>query len=401
MMIWARMHRIRQPQFQTRKAAEMRGGTSLRMRAGQLFCACDSDGLPLEVGREPDHASIRTMALAFALSVLAQILTVSALPLVSVPLAPSEQAKAWPYLALLLGGAVSSFPASILLDVFGRRAAFALGASLGLAGGVMSTWAVIHQQFYGLVIGVAWLGMAQGFALFYRHAGALSAQGGAGPVFASGLAAALLAPLVMTGLESLSGPMVWASALALAGFVYLVTLGVAIRLPARKVGHVATADFENHEGAASPDPTWAVWCGATGLAALAWAVMTAVMAHAPLMMAGCGIGFSASAMAMALHLMAMYAPGLVIGRWVAAWGGLAVSLTGVVLLGLGGFLLMQQSQWLGLTAALVMAGAGWGIATIGATAWLNQRLQPTPLMLAGHDMMLFLAAMLGAASLAY
>ena len=132
----------------------MQGGTSFRMRAGQLFCACDSDGLPLAVGREPDRASIRVMALAFALSVLAQILTVSVLPLVSAPLAPSPQAVAWPYIALLAGGALSSFPASILLDLFGRRAAFALGASLGLAGGMMSYWAVMHGQYIGLVIGV-------------------------------------------------------------------------------------------------------------------------------------------------------------------------------------------------------------------------------------------------------
>lgn len=372
----------------------MQGGTSFRMRAGQLFCACDSDGLPLAVGREPDFASIRVMALAFALSVLAQILTVSVLPLVSAPLAPTPQALAWPYLALLLGGAVSSFPASILLDVFGRRAAFALGASLGLAGGLMGYWSVTHGQFFGLVIGSAWLGMAQGFGLFYRHAGALSSQGGAGMVFAAGMVAAVVAPLVMGVVETLSGPLIGAVMLAVAGLVYLLTLGVAIRLPARKIGHDADAQTMR----ATP---LAVMLAATGLAGLAWAGMTGVMAHAPLVMAGCGIGFSASAAAMALHLLAMYAPGLIIGRWVAAWGGLNVSLSGLVLLGLGAAMVMQQTGFWGLSAALVVAGAGWGIATIGATAWLNTEGQPTPAMLALHDMALFAAAMLGAASLGF
>lgn len=372
----------------------MQGGTSFRMRAGQLFCACDSDGLPLAVGREPDRVSIRVMALAFALSVLAQILTVSVLPLVSAPLAPTPKAVAWPYIALLAGGALSSFPASILLDLFGRRAAFALGASLGLAGGMMSYWAVMHGQFVSLVIGVAWLGMAQGFGLFYRHAGAMASQGGAGPVFAAGMGAAVLAPVLMGGIETLMGPWAAAGTLALAGLVYLLTLGVAIRLPARKIGHDATQEQPVR-------PSVAVMLGATALAGLAWAVMTGVMAHAPLVMAGCGIGFSASAVAMALHLMAMYAPGLVIGRWVAAWGGLRVALSGVVLLLAGAGLLFLQTAFLGLSLALVVAGAGWGIATIGASAWMHQSAQPSPTMLALHDMSLFLAAISGAASLGF
>ena len=372
----------------------MQGGTSFRMRAGQLFCACDSDGLPLAVGREPDPASIRVMALAFALSVLAQILTVSVLPLVSAPLAPTPQAVAWPTIALLAGGALSSFPASLLLDLFGRRAAFALGASLGLAGGVMSYWAVLHGQYIGLVIGVAWLGMAQGFGLFYRHAGAMASQGGAGTVFAAGTGAAVLAPVLMGGMDSLFGPLAAAGILALAGLVYLLTLGVAIRLPARKIGYEETDT--------NPDrPAVTAMLGATALAGLAWAVMTGVMAHAPLVMAGCGVGFSASAVGMALHLMAMYAPGLVIGRWVAAWGGLRVSLAGLLLLVAGAVLLSLQTAFSGLTLALVVAGAGWGIATIGASAWLHQGAQPSPMQLALHDMLLFVSAIAGAATLGF
>ena len=372
----------------------MQGGTSFRMRAGQLFCACDSDGLPLAVGREPDRASISVMAVAFALSVLAQILTVSVLPLVSAPLAPNPQAVMWPYIALLTGGALSSFPASILLDLFGRRAAFALGASLGLAGGMMSYWAVVHGQYVGLVIGVAWLGMAQGFGLFYRHAGAMASQGGAGLVFAAGMAAALLAPVLMGVMDRLAGPIAPAATLVVAGLVYLLTLGVAIRLPARKIGH--------DEADGLPDrPAYVVMLGATALAGLAWAIMTGVMAHAPMIMAGCGIGFSASAVAMALHMMAMYAPGLLIGRWVASWGGLLVSLSGLLLLLVGVVLLTMQTAFLGLSLALVVAGAGWGIATIGASAWLHQGAQPTTTQLALHDMFLFLAAIAGAASLGF
>ena len=45
-------------------------------------------------------------------------------------------------IAMLLGAATATFPASFLLDAFGRRAALALGASLGIAGGLIMAWAL-------------------------------------------------------------------------------------------------------------------------------------------------------------------------------------------------------------------------------------------------------------------
>jgi hypothetical protein len=44
-----------------------------------------------------------------------------------------------------------------------------------------------------------------------------------------------------------------------------------------------------------------------------------------------------------------------------------------------------------------LAGFGWGMATIGATAALHRAGRPSPTALALHDVALFLAAMLGAA----
>jgi hypothetical protein len=87
--------------------------------------------------------------------------------------------------------------------------------------------------------------------------------------------------------------------------------------------------------------------------------------------------------------------------WVAAWGGLRVSLAGLLLLVAGAVLLSLQTAFWGLTLALVVAGAGWGIATIGASAWLHQGAQPSPTQLALPDMVLFLAAIAGAASLGF
>ena len=368
------------------------GENAFRFRAGQLFCACDSDGLPLDVGVMPDQATTLRLALSFALAVLAQTLTISALPLVSIALAPAPSMRAWPYLGLLLGGALATFPASFLLDLFGRRSAFAMGSSLGLAGGILAFWSILHDAFLPFMIAMVWLGMAQGFGLFYRHAGSVSAQGATGAIFGAGVLAALLAPLLIEGLTVAAGMDAQALALLAAGFVYLLALALSVMLPSRQL------ETDTSDGG---KPAVSLVVMASVLAALAWAVMSGVMAHAPLAMAGCGLSFGGSVLVMALHLMAMYAPGFIIGRLIAVWGGLVVSLVGLTLLVVAAFLLPQQNSAWPMALIMMLAGTGWGVATIGSTAWLHQAGRPSALMLACHDLLLFLGAMAGVATLRF
>ena len=364
---------------------------SFRMRAGQIFCACDSDGLPIDIGRLPQGASLERMALAFGASVLAQVLTLAVLPLASASIAPNPTALPLPYLALLAGAAMASYPASILMDMFGRKSAFALGASLGLAGGILTAWALLDRQFSGFVIGALWLGMAQGFALFYRHAGAIAARAG-GFVFGAGALGALLGPFIIEAVNATTGPMAVAYVLGLVGLINCLTLGLAIGLPSRQI------EIENDE-ASVQRPALPLFLTSTGIAALAWFAMTGIMARAPLMMAGCGIGASMTASAMAVHLAAMYVPGFVIGRWVAISGGVKVGLAGLGLVALGGSVLLFQTSATGFSLAMLVAGFGWGTATIGAMAMLHRDARPSPLWLALHDASLFVAALLGALTL--
>jgi MFS family permease len=361
---------------------------SLRIRAGQIFCACDSDGLPVDLGNLPQSASVLRMALAFGASVLAQVLTLSVLPLASASLAPDPNAQPMPYLALLLGAALASYPASILMDLFGRKSAFALGASLGLAGGILAAWAIMERQFAMLVIAALWLGMAQGFSLFYRHAGAMAARAG-GIVFGAGALGALLGPFLMQGVNGLTGPLAGAYALGLVGLVNAATLALAIGLPARQIEIESVAP-------ALTRPSLVLFVSATAIGSVAWFAMTGIMARAPLMMAGCGIGLSMTASAMAVHLAAMYVPGFVIGRWVSASGGLKVGLIGLGLVALGGVGLLFQTSTIGFSLSMIIAGFGWGTATIGAMAALHARGQPTLTALACHDTALFVSALLGA-----
>src|SRR5262249_26779980 len=140
-------------------------------RAGRIDCACGTEsGRAGFVPAERSESETLRLSIGFGCAVLAQALMLSALPIAGGDLAPRRLLANLPYAATLLGAAAASFPASLLLDRFGRRAAFALGASFGTAGGALAAFAILSRSFSALCVGALWLGIAQGFALFYRHA---------------------------------------------------------------------------------------------------------------------------------------------------------------------------------------------------------------------------------------
>src|SRR5690606_74695 len=94
------------------------------------------------------------------------------LPLAGSVYALEPALAAVPFVALLIGAVAATFPAAVLRDAFGRRAAFALGASLGIAGGLVLAFGLVTAAFWPIVLGAFWLGIANGFALQYRHAAA-------------------------------------------------------------------------------------------------------------------------------------------------------------------------------------------------------------------------------------
>ncbi|MFK8253690.1 hypothetical protein [Ancylobacter terrae] len=359
-------------------------------RAGHLACACPEDAAA-RPRRMPGEAAL---VAGFALMVLAQALTFGVLPLAGAMIAPNADQAGWPVAALLAGAAAASLPAAFLLDAFGRRAAFALGASLGIAGGLLAAYAVIGRAFPLLLVAAAWLGAAQGFALFYRHAAAIGAGPGAagqvGRLLGAGALAGVAGPLLAGTAEAFFAPYLFVGTLALAALAQLGTLVLALAMPEARA---IVADGP----APSPAPL-----AASGLllptlvGALAWAAMSSAMASAPLALAGCGIAVGGITGFVAWHVVAMYAPALVAGR-IAGWiGAPALAVAGLALAAGASLAVHAGGSAAGTIAAFLAVGAGWPLATVGATAWLHRAGTPSRLQLAAHDVALLIGAVGGA-----
>lgn len=356
-------------------------------RAGRLDCLCET----LEAGENThDHRGTALLATAFALSVLSQVLSLTILPIAGLSLAPSRIWASLPYAAFYAGAAVASLPASLLLDALGRRAAFSLGASLGAAGGAVLAWSLLQWHFGGLVLGAFWLGIANGFSLFYRHAAV--PLGGKGTravllVFGTATLAGLFAPTIANIAETLAIPHTSVGIAIAAALAHIGSLIATAALPYRRTRQ-PTQEGKGTQG-------WHLILWPSLIGALGWFAMTALMGATPIAMVGCGLPEAVSGV-IAWHVIAMYAPSLVLAGlprsikpgWVASFGAVLIGAAAVT------FFLSGTSMAFSVSAALL--GIGWSLMTLGTTLWIHEAGERSRLLLGLHDGALLGAALLGA-----
>lgn len=104
-----------------------------------------------------------------------------------------------PLTALALGNILTTVPLSLLMQRYGRRVGFSLGAASGVIGGLTACYGIYQQSFDIFCVGNILLGISQTSAMYYR----LAAMDGVTPekrgraiawVMSGAIVAALLAP---------------------------------------------------------------------------------------------------------------------------------------------------------------------------------------------------------------
>jgi MFS family permease len=363
-----------------------------KAHAGQLFCACDADA-PDDVA-VAEQTGLVPIALGFGLTIVVQALLIAVLPIAGAEIAPQPLLATLPYALTLVGALAASVPAAILSDVIGRKSAFALGASLGLAGAVLAGWSLVERNFAGLALGGFWLGTAQGFGFFFRHSAALASKHKARAiaiVLGAGSLAAFAAPALMSLAERSAGPLAPSAALLLAGVVQVLLLALSLALPGKPLAAAKTSETM---------PVDSVFLIATIAGFLAWFGMALMMAASPIAMAHCGIGLGGRSEVISWHILAMYAPAAVLG-FLPKQRGDVFCLVGLAMLAAAIAVMMHLSSLIDFGVTLIAAGCGWSLTMFGAMLMLHARGALARPMLALHDAALFGGAMIGALAAAF
>ncbi len=299
-----------------------------------------------------------------------------------------------PVTAFIVGAALTTMPASLLMRRLGRRAGFTLGAVFGMVGALICAYAAFSHDFWVLCAGALVLGIYNATGQYYRFAAADSASAdfkskAISLVLAGGIAGGILGPETSKLTKDLIAQAAFAGSYLSLGVFCLVAIGLLslIDIPPLTAAEQKAAGRPLAVIARQPAYLVAVLSAIVG-----YGVMNLLMTATPLAMSACEHPFSDAAFVIQWHVIAMFAPSFFTGSLIKRFGVLNVMLAGVVLnLGCVGFALAGL-EVMHFWAALVLLGIGWNFMFIGGTALLTECHTPSERAKAqgANDMAIFI-----------
>ena len=298
--------------------------------------------------------------------------------LVGFMLAADPRQATLPLGLTFLGMMATMIPGSLYMRRHGRRSGFVLGAVTGLFGGLVSGVSIHLGSFTGFCIGSVLVGVANGFAQYYRFAAVevVDSEHRARAiswVLAGGLVAAFVGPNVARFTRDLIPGSVFAASY---GCIALFCLGVILvqfllRIP--RPSHEEITGKRRPMAVVLTNPVFlvAVVCGM-----VSYGTMNLLMTATPLAMDLQRIPFAGTAMVIQWHIVGMYAPSFFTGNLIQRFGVLRVMFTGVILLMACVLVALTGAGYAHFFAGLVLLGLGWNFLFVGSTTLLTEAYLP-------------------------
>ena len=307
-------------------------------------------------------------------------------------LAPDKHLATAPVTGWVVGAALTTYLASLLMKRIGRQAGFTVGALVGMVGASICCVALYQRNFWLFVSGTTVFGVYNAFGQYYRFAAADAAvhdfkAKAISYVLAGGLVGGIVGPTVSKFTKDALPTAFLGAYLTLLAFLVVVLLVI------RLLDIPPPTEAEAHQkgrplGAIMAQPAFvvAVLCGA-----FSYGVMNLLMTATPLAMGVCGHPYSAAATVISWHVIGMFAPSFVTGNLIRRFGVLNVMLCGVVLNFVCVAIALAGVDVANFWAALFVLGVGWNFLYIGATALLTETYRPAEKAKAqgANDMLIF------------
>ena len=300
--------------------------------------------------------------------------------IVGAGLAPSPAWATLPITSMVVGTALSTVPAALLMERAGRRLGFVLSAVIAAFACLGAIYAIASASFLGFCLATLALGVHTAFLQQYRFAAAESVErryagravslllvGGAVAGYVGPEIARLTKDLLSYGAYS-------GSFLVLAGLYALVAVILLfLQDVARKTQAVGEPARPLRTVLAQPSYLAAAWCGI-----VAYAVMSFVMTATPTSMLLIDHHTLAeTTVVIQAHILAMYVPSLFTGFLIDRLGAVRLKLLGVLFMGLSVTLAPLGHHFAGYLVELVLMGLGWNLLFIGGTVSLTRSYRPS------------------------
>lgn len=321
------------------------------------------------------------LTLAQACAACGTIVLVSFGGIIGTTLAPVPALATLPLSFSVLGVALTSIPAALLMQRTGRKPALIGSALVAAAASLLCAVSVATASFVGLCVAGFLLGANMAFVQQYRFAAAefvseQDAGRAVSTVMLGTLAAAILAPELGNRARLLGGwPEFTGSFVALAAVCGLAALILsALGQPAPRLTTVTHPARPLTVIARQPAFVTAVLAGATS-----YGVMTFIMTATPISMHVVdGMPVDDTKSVISLHLLGMYVPSLASGWLVRTLGVPAMMLTGLAFMAtcvaIDAFV---GQHFMHYASALLLLGIGWNFLFVAGTTLLTTSYAPS------------------------
>jgi len=317
--------------------------------------------------------------------VLAQAILGSQMPMIFIigglagqSLASNPCFATLPISLIVLGSMLAATPISAIMQKYGRRTGFFVGATFGALGGLVGAYGLYQASFPIFLVGSLLTGVYMSAHGFYRFAAADTASDAFRPkaisyVMAGGLASAIIGPqVVKVTADAMAIPFMGTYLAVILTNVLGSALFLFLDIPKPKAPEDgATKGRSRWELITSPVIAVAVIC-----AMVSYALMNLVMTSTPLAVVGCGFETKTAANIVSMHVLAMYIPSFFTGHLIARFGVRKIMATGLFILAGAGAVALQGVELENFYIALVLLGLGWNFGFIGATTMLAESHTP-------------------------
>lgn len=325
-----------------------------------------------------DHRNVLVLATCQTLFGAGRSMIVLTAPLIAYGLMQEKTLATLPHALVIVGTALLTLPASLLMRRIGRRYGFAVGALIGSGGGLICVLAMQRVDFWLFCLGTLLFGAAAGFGQHYRFAAADVASldfrsKAISLVLAGGVAAGILGPELANAAKD------WISSSEFLG-VYIVlilltlsTAGVVMLVDIPGLTEAEAKIEPRPIGLIMRQPIFIVAVLAT---AVSQAVMNLMMTATPIAMHQAHHGFTDTVWVIEWHSVGMFAPGFFTGSLVKRWGEIPLIISGLALIAISvGFAVAGTTVsmfWI----SMALLGLGWNFTFTAGSTLLIQAHTP-------------------------
>ncbi len=323
------------------------------------------------------------LAIASGLNGLGAVVLMTLGGIIGQMLSGHDDLATLPIATYSIGSLLMLYPASMIMQHFGRRAGFLAGAELGFIGALIGVYAIYQQSFMLFCVSAAFTGFYQAFANFYRFAAADTGRPGIRAkavswVMLGGLASAVLGAQFVLQTKDLLAPAFYAGAFLATSLLAILSMLVLYFVD---VPHSPVHRYDSPDGEA-PRPLREILRQkkiriAILTGTISHGVMMFGMTAAPVAMMACNHSVGAVAGIIQIHLLAMYLPGFFTGHLINRFGVEPIMLSGLSLLVIAGTIALFGVELSRFALAMGLLGLGWNLSFVGATTLLTQCYRPS------------------------